>query len=75
MKITYIISMLLYRVCVVVTIFAIVLGVILIPMAADPMPVLKALSITTIVGGILSFVFKAIVKRAKQSILDSVKNA
>lgn len=67
MKITYIISMLLYRVCVVVTIFAIVLGVIFVPMADNPMPVLKVLSITTIVGGILSFVFKAVVKRTKQS--------
>ena len=71
MKITYIISLLFYRVSVVVTMFAIVLGVIFVSIATDPMPALKAAAIGTIVGGILSFVFKEIVKRTKPSSLEN----
>jgi len=65
MKAAHIISTLFYRLSVLVTIFAIVLGIIFIPIADDPMPVLKVLAIVAIVGGVLSAVFKVIVKRTK----------
>jgi len=65
MKAVYIVSNLFFRASVLVTISAVVLGVIFVPIAIDPMPVLKVLAIAALVGGVLSAVFKVIVKRTK----------
>ncbi|MDH5545065.1 MAG: hypothetical protein OEZ43_05695 [Gammaproteobacteria bacterium] len=74
MKAAYIISTLLFRFSAIATILAIVLGIVFIPMAVDPMPVLKVIGPAAILGGALTVTFKLVANKAKLSILESMKN-
>lgn len=75
MKLIYILMTIVNRISLTALLLAVVLGVVFIPMADNPMPALEGSSFVAAVSGILFWLSRVLVTKSKEAIILQMKNS